>query len=111
MIDLLWFLYLFGVLAFGLGVVLAYALRPTPLRVLLFVAAGLAIPAVLLAWAYFSAPTDARPEGCSDCTYWQGRYWEPGFVIFCSILNLAGWAFGSLIGLVARIQTGRWLGE
>jgi hypothetical protein len=106
-IDLLWFLYLFGVLAFGLGLVLAYALRPTPLRVLLFLAAGLVIPTVLLAWAYFSAPTDARPEGCSDCTYWQGRYWEPGFVIFCSILNLVGWAFGSLIGLVARIQTGR----
>ena len=49
MIDLLWFLYLFGMLALGLGLVLAYALRPTPLRGLLFVAAGLAIPAVLLA--------------------------------------------------------------
>ncbi len=105
MIELFWSLYLSGLLAFALGLALAFWLRPTSApRLALFVLVGLLVPAVLFSAAYLSAPTDDYPEGCSDCTEWLGRYWEPGYVIFWSFLNLGGWFLGAVIGLAARIQ-------
>jgi hypothetical protein len=108
LLELLYLLGVLGVLAFALALVLAYALRPTsPLRVTLFLAGGFAVAGALFLWGFVSAPTDGYPEGCSDCSEWLGRYWEPGLVIFFSLLNLAGWFVGSLTGLAVRIQRGR----
>jgi hypothetical protein len=69
-------------------------------------AAGLVFTAAVafVLWAYFSAPTDEPPEGCSDCGEWLGRWWEPGVVGIVLIFNLLACGAGAFLGRVVRAR-------
>lgn len=55
-----------------------------------------------LLWQYLAAPTDAAPEGCSDCGEYLGRWWEPGLVLIVLFFNLLAWSVGASAGRAMR---------
>jgi hypothetical protein len=98
--------------------------RPSPCRAVLVALIGrsgvrlapVAVLGLVLAGLFFlttflQAPTDTSPEGCSDCSEWLGRWWEPGFVLWIITVNLFAWSIGMMAGALAhpwaRKQIGR----
>lgn len=66
-------------------------------------AIGVILVAALFAWAYLSAGVDYQHRSCSDCGYYLGRWWEPGFVAYVSIIGYVFWTLGASVGAAARM--------
>jgi hypothetical protein len=82
-----------GIAAFGLSLLLAYAVGRSRRRVGLVLVGGLAL---LLVWI-LAGFAFAGDEPCHDCGRYLGRYMDPvAFVIW--MLNALGWTLGALVG-------------
>jgi hypothetical protein len=82
-----------GIAAFGVSLLLAYAVGRSRRRVRLVLAGGLVL---LLAWI-LAAFAVAGDEPCHDCGRYLGRDMDPvAFLVWA--LNALGWTLGSLIG-------------
>jgi hypothetical protein len=101
----------FGGAALLVSGVLVALVGRTALRLALVAVLGLALAGLFFLWAFLEAPTDTSPEGCSDCSEWLGRWWEPGFVLWIITVNLFAWSIGMMAGALAhpwaRRQGGR----
>ncbi len=105
--DALIFLAYFGGAAFVIAALLVALGGRTPWRLFLVAVLGFVLAGLILLLAFLQAPTDTPPEGCSDCTYWLGRYWEPGFVLWIITVNLFAWSIGIAVGGLAHPWTRR----
>jgi heme/copper-type cytochrome/quinol oxidase subunit 3 len=103
--EWLWWLLLLG--GGLLGGALALLLGTSRRRVAMLLALGVILGAAYVLAAYLSAPIDARDSNCSDCTYYGGRYWEPGLVFVILIWNLIAWTAAVLVASSIRAWLGR----
>jgi hypothetical protein len=98
--DVLSAVVFFGGGGLVFGFVLALVVRSAAVAAALVFAAAVAF----VLWAYFSAPTDEPPEGCSDCGEWLGRWWEPGLVGIVLIFNLLVCGVAAFLGRALRAR-------
>jgi hypothetical protein len=101
----------FGGVAILISTLLVAVVGRSPGRLALIAVLGLVLAGLVFFAAYLSAPTDNRPEGCSDCTEWLGRYWEPVFVFWIITINLVAWMIGMVLGGLAHPWASRQLGR
>ena len=85
------------------GSVLGTMIARTWSRWAVVLAIGLLLVVALFAWAYLTASVDYQhSNGCSDCGNYLGRWWEPGFVAYLSIIGYTLWTLGASLGAAAR---------
>jgi hypothetical protein len=101
-VETLLFWVFFGGAAFALSAVLVAIIGRSGLRLAVIAVLGLVLAGLFFLTAFLQAPTDTYPEGCSDCSEWLGRYWEPGFVLWIIIVNLFAWSIGMMAGALAH---------
>ena len=82
-----------GIAAFGVALLLAYAVGSSRRRVAVVLASG---PVLLLVWILVGLAL-AGDEPCHDCAQYLGRYMSP-YALVIWALNALGWTLGSLIG-------------
>ena len=88
--------------AFVLAGGIAYALGPSPRRMLAVAALGIALVAGLFSWAWLAAsPTEA----CWECGQVLGR-WMSGVFVFFLLVNAVTWISGALVGWALRRTRG-----
>ena len=75
-------------------------------RLAAVVGLGVVLAVAFVGVVYVAAPTH-RPERCSDCGLYGGRYWEPWFVSFLAAVGLVGWVAGVVIGVARGAWTQR----
>jgi hypothetical protein len=94
---------LIGLLALGGGASalaggIAYALGPSPRRMLAIAALGIPLVAGLFFWAWLAAsPTEA----CWECGQLLGR-WMSGVLVFYLLVNAVAWISGAVVGWALR---------
>jgi hypothetical protein len=98
---------LLGGLGLALGLLAGLLFGPGGRRVAVLLAAGvvLALAYFAIGWAIAPASAEEAGDGCSDCGYWLGRYWEAGLVLSVGVLNLLGWAVGVVAGAAMRLRS------
>jgi hypothetical protein len=100
-VDFLWFVALFGVLAFLVGFLLTVTLGSSPRGVAAVAAAGLLVVGTLVGVSIAFAPSEPVHESVESF----GRHVSP-YLWFYAALNLLGWSTGVAAGWAAR-QAGR----
>jgi hypothetical protein len=109
-VETLLFWVFFGGAAFAVSAVLVALIGRSGVRLAPVAVLGLVLAGLFFLTAFLQAPTDTSPEGCSDCSEWLGRWWEPSFVLWIITVNLFAWSIGMAGALAhpwARKQIGR----
>ena len=85
------------------GTLLGATIARTWSRWAFVLAIGVILVAALFACAYLSAGADYQHRTCSDCGYYLGRWWEPGFVAYVTIIGYVFWTLGAAVGAAPRM--------
>jgi hypothetical protein len=90
-----------------LGIVLGWAFARGWRSVYGAFGLGLVIGFLIVLIAYLTAAPDyAHSNGCSDCEFFLGRWWEPQFVLFVVaigyLLYLVGIGVGAFVREIVR---------
>jgi hypothetical protein len=88
---------------FLLGILLSAAFARGWRWLCALLALGLLIGFFFVLAVYMNAPPDfEHSNGCSDCGMYWGRYWEPVFVIYLTVIGCLLYLLGIAVGALGR---------